>query len=98
MTEISLFGWQIGFGFSAFRSPKTKLIMIRFLNLKDQICEGENHFAFFDTISDTILTFGNEQVFSSLDEFEEAYKESYSDTRPLTRFISLIPDDFFGVS
>ncbi len=64
--------------------------MIRFLNLKDQICEGQNDFAFFDTISDTILTFGNEQVFSSLAEFEEAYEESYMNaeggTRPITRF------------
>ena len=76
--------------------------MIRFLNLKDQICEGQNDFAFFDTISDTILTFDNEQVFSSLAEFEEAYKKSYTNeaggTRPLSRFTSLIPSDFFWVS
>lgn len=73
--------------------------MIRFLNLKDQICEEEASFAFFDTISMTILTFDDEQVFSSLPEFEEAYKKSAGandcDTRPLERFTRLIPDDFF---
>jgi hypothetical protein len=76
--------------------------MIRFLNLKNQICEGQNDFAFFDTVSNTILTFDNEQVFSSLQEFENAYKQSYMNkeggTRPLSRFTGLIPDDFFGVS
>ncbi len=74
--------------------------MIRFLNLKNQISEGKNDFAFFDTISDTILTFGDENVFSSLQEFEEAYKLSYMNeeggTRPLSRFTSLIPDDYFN--
>lgn len=79
-----------------------KKTMIRFLNLKNQICEGENDFAFFDTVSDTILTFGDEQVFSSLQEFEAAYKESYMNeeggTRQLSRFTKLIPDDFFEVS
>ena len=76
--------------------------MIRFLNLKNQICEGQNEFAFFDTISDTILTFGDEQIFSSLQEFEDAYKKSYineeNGTRPLSRFTGLIPDNHFGVS
>jgi hypothetical protein len=76
--------------------------MIRFLNLKNQICEGQNDFAFFDTVSDTILTFGDEQVFSSLQDFEENYKQSYMNeeggTCPLSRFTGLIPDDYFGVS
>ena len=44
--------------------------MIRFLNLKNQICEGSNHFAFYDTVSDTILSFGQEcqEVFSNVAE------------------------------
>lgn len=68
--------------------------MIRFLNLKNQICEGQNDFAFFDTISDEILTFGGMQVFSSLSEFEEAYNE-YRGRYPIQRFKVLIPRDFF---
>ncbi len=74
--------------------------MIRFLNLKNQICEGSNHFAFYDTISDTILSFGQEgqEVFSSVAEFQYAYgKEQEGTTRPLSRFISLIPPDYFIV-
>lgn len=34
--------------------------MTRFLNLKDQIREGSNDFAFYDTVSNTILSFGSE--------------------------------------
>jgi hypothetical protein len=73
--------------------------MIRFLNLKNQICEGQNDFAFFDTVSGTICSFGEqgEQVFSSVGEFQHAYgKEQGGTTRPLGRFLSLIPKDYFG--
>jgi hypothetical protein len=73
--------------------------MIRFLNLKNQICEGQNDFAFFDTVSGTICSFGEqgEQVFSSVGEFQYAYgKGQGGTTRPLARFLSLIPKDYFG--
>lgn len=75
--------------------------MIRFLNLKDQITEGESDFAFYDTVSNRILTFDDEQVFSSIDEFEEAYINNYdrikpSITLPLERFTTLIPKDYFN--
>ena len=72
--------------------------MIIFLNLKDQICEGQNDFAFYDTLSDNICSFGEEgeQVFSSADEFQYAYgKEQEGTIRPLIRFVSLIPEDYF---
>lgn len=72
--------------------------MIRFLNLKDQICEGSNDFAFYDTVSDTICSFGSqgEQVFSSIENFKHEYgKEQEGTTRPLSRFLSLIPKDYF---
>jgi len=74
--------------------------MIRFLDLKGQIMEGEADFAFYDTVSNTILTFNDEQVFNSLESFTEAYNESGNSikgtTRPLDRFLSLIPDDYFN--
>lgn len=68
-------------------------------HLKDQICEGQNSFAFYDTVSDTILDFDGEQVFDERKEFEEAFSKSYMDkeggTRPLSRFVSLIPENYF---
>jgi hypothetical protein len=59
--------------------------MIRFLNLKNQICEGSNDFAFYDTTTNSIL------------EFESYFgvKET-GDTRPFSRFIGLIPEDYFS--
>ena len=73
--------------------------MIRFLNLKDQIDEGSNDFAFYDTVSNTILTFCGEQIFDSVDEFTICYNHDFVDgqstTRPLSRFIDLIPEEFF---
>ena len=72
--------------------------MIRFLNLKDQICEGSNDFAFYDTVSDTVCSFGElgEQVFSNVGEFQYAYgKEQEGTTKPLSEFLRLIPNDYF---
>ena len=72
--------------------------MIRFLNLKNQICRGENDFAFYDTVSDTICSFGEEgcQVFDSVDDFKYHFcKKEESTTRPLSRFLRLIPNNFF---
>lgn len=72
--------------------------MIKFLNLKDEICKGSNDFAFYDTVSNTILSFGEngEQVFNCIDYFKYCYgEEREGTTRPLSRFISLIPDGYF---
>ena len=72
--------------------------MIRFLNLKDQICRDSNSFAFYDTVSDTFCGFGEAytQVFSSIESFKREYgEEQKGTTRPLSRFIGLIPNDFF---
>lgn len=66
--------------------------MIRFIDLKDQINEGEKEFAFFDTIIAEFLIIGNSQTFNSIDEFLECYKdyEGY----PLERFLDLIPKNY----
>lgn len=72
--------------------------MIRFLNLKNQICEGSNDFAFYDTVSDTICSFGeyDDQVFSSIDGFKYQFgKKPDNPTRPLRRFLALIPKAYF---
>lgn len=68
--------------------------MIRFLSLKNQICEGSKDFAFYDTVNGRILSFGNEdtQVFSTLSEF---LSELSVDGALKDRFLSLIPDKYF---
>jgi len=74
--------------------------MIRFIDLKNQICDGVNNFAFYDTITDTFCVFGEEdqQVFDSIDEFTNVYdKEKEGDLRPLSRFLNLIPTDYFSI-
>ncbi len=74
--------------------------MIRFINLKDQILEGSPDFAFWDTVSDTFCCFGSEgdQVFSSKESFIMQYGGEGEYKRPLNRFLSLIPDNFFDKS
>ena len=77
-------------------NPNTEMII--FLNLKGQICKDLNSFAFYDTVSNTFCGFGDEheQIFSSIESFKREYSEEQKETtRPLSRFIRLIPDDFF---
>lgn len=73
--------------------------MIRFLSLKNQITEDVDDFAFYDTVSNSICSFGenNEQVFSSIDSFirEFGIEKDESTTRPLSRFLRLIPNNYF---
>ena len=73
--------------------------MIRFLDLKGQICEGSNDFAFYDTISDTILSFGSQQdqIFDSIDDFACSFNDSrMGTTYQISRFLTLIPDNYFS--
>ena len=73
--------------------------MIRFINLKNQICEGQNHFAFYDTVSDILLSFYDDEIFTTLEQFVDSYNQSYlyqdQTSRPLKRFTDLIPDNYF---
>jgi hypothetical protein len=83
--------------------------MIRFLNLTDQITEGEKKFAFFDTVTGKIVSFNDDNIFDSWKEFEEAYfrssftAESYgfpgtSDLHSLDRLEKLVPEGFFNTN
>jgi hypothetical protein len=74
---------------------KTHKNMIRFLNLKDQICEGDSDFAFYNTISCKILSFDGDHAFDSIQDFTEAYKKCNYPENNIDRFLSLIPDGFF---
>ena len=69
--------------------------MIRFLDLSSQIIEGELNFAFYDTISESILSFDDKQVFDSVIDFIESAKLFYDINGDyIKRLLSLIPDVF----
>ena len=63
--------------------------MIRYVYIGDQIIEDYDDFAFFDTITDTFLSFDGDQVFSSVAEFENAT----IDSKLLKRCLLLIPQE-----
>lgn len=72
--------------------------MIRFLNLKDQIEPGLNSFAFYNTITDSIMAFYEGEVFDEIEDFIDSYNQTgYKDhdSYQLERFIRLIPENFF---
>ena len=72
--------------------------MIKFLNLKDQIIEGEPTFAFLDTITDRIMDFEGEQIFYNLQDFINAWKDDPEIDRGihnLSRFTDKIPPMYF---
>jgi len=72
--------------------------MIIFINLKNQIIEGQSDFAFYDTISDKFLRFDHQEVFDTLEEFEFAHSRSYLlglVNWEISRFVSLIPNGYF---
>jgi hypothetical protein len=73
--------------------------MIVFLNLKNQICEESNDFAFYDTVTNLIIEFDGCQVFDSLEDFKDSFLNSktHNETNiSFDRFISLIPEHYFN--
>jgi len=78
--------------------------MLRFIDLTK--CDpdefDDNDFAFFNTVTNTFINIAEEQVWNSKQEFIDWYNEcqervfmsdSFFQTFPLNRFLSLIPDD-----
>lgn len=73
--------------------------MIRFIDLGDQILEGQREFAWWDTISDTFEEFNTNQAWETWEEFEADYRYDadlydhppLGDTRPLERYKGLFP-------
>ncbi len=43
--------------------------MIRFVRVGDQVDEGEDAFAFYDTVREEFVDFGGSQLFDSVEEF-----------------------------
>ncbi len=44
--------------------------MIRYIEIGDQICDGENYFAWYNTVSSEFLNLDGMQVWGSWREFE----------------------------
>lgn len=74
--------------------------MIRFIDLSDQICEGTNEFAFWDTTVDRFCNFNGSQTWETVEQFIMDFEEEKLPVRhsiELKRYLSLIPNDW-GVS
>ena len=65
--------------------------MLRFIDLKGQLTDGDADFAWYDTITDKFLTFSGNQTWSSWDDFAVDYE--ISEQFPLSRFKPLFRDD-----
>ena len=71
--------------------------MIRFIKIGDQICEDENHFAYWNTITDKFLYFDGDCVFDSWEEFMHYYEHDNDPEKyGLERLMGVTPDEFIG--
>lgn len=64
--------------------------MIRFIDLSDQIIDGEKEFAFYDTVIDTFKIFSGCQTWDTIEDFKNDYVGE-----ELERYLNKIPEDFF---
>jgi hypothetical protein len=76
--------------------------MIRYVDLSEDYWVEDQHpdglrapFAFLDTTTDLFFSFGGEQIWDSVQDFERAFglEKNHADCHPLERFLSMIPDD-----
>ncbi|MBE7649166.1 hypothetical protein [Tenacibaculum finnmarkense] len=71
--------------------------MILFLNLTNQINDEQFSFSFYNTCTNKIESFADEQVFDSKKDFIEAYdiavKEKKNAHHPINRYLDLIITD-----
>ena len=73
--------------------------MIRFIDLGDQILEGQREFAWWDTISDSFERFNQNETWETWEDFVEDHRHEFSlggqahlsATRPLERYKGLFP-------
>lgn len=63
--------------------------MIRFIRIGDQIIDGANEFAFYDTTTDTFRNFSGISTWETVEEFIECYEGD-----ELDRYLNLIPKDW----
>lgn len=62
--------------------------MIRFIDIGGQITDGQHCFAWWNTVEDKFISFHDEYVWRSWDEFEQDY-----DGDEIERFRSLFPNE-----
>ena len=74
--------------------------MIRFIDLGDQILEGQREFAWWNTISDVFFQFSGEEAWETWEEFEASFYDDDDNrkeiidlkiTKPLQRYKTLFP-------
>lgn len=65
--------------------------MIRFVYIGDQIEEGAEQFAFFNTVTDKFINFDGEQVFDSVEDLESTLA-SFADDETSDRCRNLIEE------
>jgi hypothetical protein len=52
--------------------------MVRFIFIGGQITEGNQDFAWYDTVTDEFISFAGRVVFDSWDDFEESHRTENS--------------------
>jgi len=65
--------------------------MIRYICIGDQIAEGANDFAWFDTVRDVFQVFNGEQVWSEWEDFTKDYVFHFGSTDGISRYKKLFP-------
>lgn len=50
--------------------------MIRFIRIGDQICDGDDAFAFWDTVTDRFVSVAGEVLFDDRDDLDDAIQEA----------------------
>lgn len=65
--------------------------MVRLVYIGEQITQGNNDFAWYDTITDEFISFAGQVVFDSWGDFEESYTITAFPHSPIERFKTLFP-------
>lgn len=66
--------------------------MLRFINLSDQINEGEKEFAFYDTVTESFVTLSGSQTWASVEDFTKDYQDEQGSKHNYARMVRLIPN------
>ena len=65
--------------------------MLRFINLKGQLTEGNSDFAWYDTVTDKFLEFNGIQVWDRWEEFLADFAVDCNFHSSIDRFSALFP-------
>jgi len=65
--------------------------MLRYVYIGDQVIEGGEQFAFFDTVADSFLEYGGDTVFDGFDDLVEVYDADKYTQHDWSRLLALMP-------